>query len=120
MKNISKILYTLFFLIFFLNSYSQEETAPKKDTVDAPTALIISGNNKCDSAEVHLKKKEKKIADKLFADALKDYKKSLKLNKTSYVAYYRMGLLQSKTDENKDAIISFTTAIKLDSTHGEA
>ncbi len=120
----SKII--IFLFAFLLASVStikaQDENAPKKDTLDPVAIIINAGNIKCDSAAVHLKKKDVKGANRLYADAIREYKKLIKKDKDKemFAPYFYVGEVQLKTKEYKEAILSFTQAIKIDSTHSDA
>ena len=96
--------------------FAQDESLPKIDSSDMAMQFIKTGNIKRDSAEVHLKNKDKKGADKLYAEAIKDYKKALKVNSKSYTAYYQMAMSFSKRKDYKNAIANFDKAIKIDTT----
>lgn len=110
-------------LLFFTSRLSaQDDNAPKKDTLDPVTIIINAGNYKCDSAAVHMKKKDVKGANRLYADAIKEYKKLIKKDKDKemFAPYYYIAEVQLKTKDYKEAILNFTQAIKIDSTHGDA
>ncbi|MBK7183273.1 MAG: hypothetical protein IPH89_10225 [Bacteroidetes bacterium] len=49
---------------------------PKVDTADAAGSFIKVGNYKCDTAKVRLKNNDTKAANKLYLEAIKDYKKA--------------------------------------------
>ena len=116
-----------FFLSIILISISfkassQDDVAPKKDTLDPVATIINAGNIKCDSAAVHAKKRDMKVANRLYADAIKEYKKLIKKDKDNqmYAPYYYIAEVQLKTKDYKEAITNYTLAIKIDSTHNEA
>jgi tetratricopeptide (TPR) repeat protein len=104
--------YFFFLLIIFSGKlFAQDSDAPKVDTADAATKLIKSGNIKCDSAEVHLKKKDSKGANKFYSDAIKDYKKAVKINNRDYAANYALGKVLNKTKDYKNALVCFDSAL---------
>jgi tetratricopeptide (TPR) repeat protein len=113
-KNMTNKLFSFLVLLFFAaNSFSQEgETII--DTADASNAFLRIGNFKCDSAIVHLKKNDTKGGNRFYSEAIKEYKKALKMNPNSYNANYQMGIVLTKTKDYKDAILSFDKALSID------
>src|SRR5476651_719657 len=112
-----KLILKYFLFLLTLSSeklLEQDTNVPKVDTADAATAFIKTGNFKCDSAEIHLKKKDTKGANRFYSDAIKDYKKALKLNPNSYDANYVLGKTQTKTKDYKNAVASFDKALTID------
>ncbi len=111
---------SLLFICFSGNIFSQEEEKAKVDTLDANTIIIRAGNAKVDSAAVHEKKQEAKIAKRLYNDAIKEYSKLLKKDKGMFAPYYYIAKVHMKTKDYKEAIEYFTKAIIIDSTHDDA
>lgn len=99
--------------------FAQDAEAPKVDTADAVAAIVTAGNIKCDSALAHEKNNDIKGANRLYQDAIKDYKKAVKTG-SSYAAYYKMGLAQAKLKDHKNAVMSFEKALAIDPERAEA
>ncbi|MGZ4055777.1 MAG: tetratricopeptide repeat protein, partial [Bacteroidia bacterium] len=110
----------IFFILFSGKLLAQDAEAPKVDTSDAASALLKTGNFKCDSAVVHLKKKDTKGANRFYSDAIKDYKKAFKLNPNTYAVNYLLGKAQTKTKDYKNAVASFDRALAVDPEKGDA
>lgn len=118
--NRPKLCFILVLSFFCLGSIHAQDQKSTVDTSSISRSLIKIGNNKCDSAKVRLKNRDKKGANKLYSEAIKDYKKALKTTPDSYEANYRLGIAQTKTENYKAAIISFDKALSLDPEKGDA
>lgn len=120
MKNLI-LKFSLFIFIILSTKLSAQDTeAAKIDTADAATAFIKAGNIKCDSADAHMKKHDEKGANKFYADAIKTYKKALKLNPTAYAPNFVLGKVYNKTKDYKNALLCFDQALTTDAEKGEA
>ena len=98
------LLFSLLFFTFLSVQVIGQGTQKPAAKTDALGFLEL-GNHKCDSAAVHIKNNDSKGATKFYQSAIKDYKKAIKENPTSYVIYYRLGIAQNKIKEYKDAIV---------------
>ncbi|MCX6296531.1 MAG: tetratricopeptide repeat protein, partial [Bacteroidetes bacterium] len=116
----SKLFYFLLITSFWSSVSFAQDAATPIDTSEVSAKYVQSGNHKCDSAEVYLKKKENKISKRFYADAIKDYAKAIKLNPSSYPAYYFYGIAATKTKDYGNAILSFDQALIIDPEKGEA
>ena len=87
-----KIVYTLIFIFTCLAGFAQSENAKE---------FYNSGNEKLDR--------------KQYKEAIKDYTKTIELNKTFVAAYYNRGLAKNYLKDYKGAIEDYTKTIELDS-----
>lgn len=120
MKYHLRIIILLVLGLWCMSAIAQDEDKAKVDTLDANTIVIKAGNVKVDSAMAHEKRKDSKGANRLYADAIKEYKKLIKKDKEMFAPYYYIAKVQFKTKDYQEAITNYTKAIIIDSTHDDA
>lgn len=124
MRIVKQIIIVVF---LFVQTFMLAQDEKKEDTdakakstpADAFGALLAAGNAKADSAAQRLKNKDEKAAEKFYQSAIKDYKKALKINQTSFVLYTNLAKAQTKIKDFKGAAQSYKEATTLDSIHSD-
>lgn len=114
----SKHIFSLFLLTFiFQSSILKSQIA---DTTDASANAVRQANIICDSAQAKLKRNDVKGANRLYNEAVKQFKIATKENPNSFAAWYGLGRTQTKTKDYKEAVLSFDKALEADATRSEA
>ena len=106
----------IIFISIFLFCKASTLRAQAVDTSDANVKAVILANIKCDSADAHIKRKDPKGANKLYADAIKQYKLVIKANPNLFSAWYGLGRAQTKTKDYKEAVLD-RKSTRLNSSH---